>query len=343
MRHLYKNHPLPLLLYLEWSLLAMAVSIVCFALLHNPFLPLPRRLIYANVPKIFNWLSLILVILLGLMGLRLPLKNFLGKILYILGNFALIWLIICLFGRGERIFPPLLLIVVIRSCLMFGWRGRIIVALTAYVSFCTMGLLAFYRIAPLGIPLTRPILPRLRRLQPEITEGLILNWIINSAILFGLALLFVLLLVGTLLAEKKSREKLAQVNHRLRQYALMIEDQATLQERNRIAREIHDSVGHALTAQSIQLENAALFWQKEPEKAKKYLENARHLGKDALKNVRQSVATLRSNPLARRSLPDALSEIIKELQSHTDITVDYKIGILSNLTPEVKNTIYRVI
>jgi hypothetical protein len=54
-------------------------------------------------------------------------------------------------------------------------------------------------------------------------------------------LLFILLLVNALLAERQSREKLLLANDRLRQYALRIEDQATLQERNRIAREIHDA------------------------------------------------------------------------------------------------------
>jgi signal transduction histidine kinase len=43
---------------------------------------------------------------------------------------------------------------------------------------------------------------------------------------------------------------------------------------NRIAREIHDALGHALTAQSIQLENALLFLPPNTEKSKSFLEEA---------------------------------------------------------------------
>ena len=61
-------------------------------------------------------------------------------------------------------------------------------------------------------------------------------------------LVFVLLLINALLAERENRRKLANAHAQLYEYATRIEDQATLQERNRIARDIHDSLGHILTA-----------------------------------------------------------------------------------------------
>lgn len=60
-------------------------------------------------------------------------------------------------------------------------------------------------------------------------------------------------------------------NEQLRQYAQRIEDQATLQERNRIARDIHDSLGHSLTALNLQLETALKLWQSNPAKAQTFL------------------------------------------------------------------------
>lgn len=122
---------------------------------------------------------------------------------------------------------------------------------------------------------------------------LVLNLTLNAALLFGLVLVFVLLLVNALLAERQSRQKLAIANEQLQQYALRIEDQTKLQERNRIARKIHDSVGHSLTAQSIQLENALMFLQSNRDKAQAFLKEAPRLGTDALREVRQSIATLR--------------------------------------------------
>ncbi|NJL51253.1 MAG: hypothetical protein HC930_01750 [Hydrococcus sp. SU_1_0] len=65
--------------------------------------------------------------------------------------------------------------------------------------------------------------------------------------------------MNALQREYDSRQKLAQAHNKLREYAMLAEDKATIDERNRIAREIHDSLGHALTAQSIQLDNAIAF------------------------------------------------------------------------------------
>ncbi len=143
----------------------------------------------------------------------------------------------------------------------------------------------------LQAPALRP--PRHRPL-PEPFASTILTLKLNTAVTFGLALLFILLLVNALLSERQSREKLVLANAQLRQYALRIEDQATLQERNRIAREIHDALGHALTAQSIQLENALLFLPPGAEKTASFLQEAKQLGSRALQEVRRSIFMLGS-------------------------------------------------
>ena len=118
----------------------------------------------------------------------------------------------------------------------------------------------------------------MRRLPPEELRRVWFGWTFNSALLFALALIFLLLLVGAVIAESRSKTKLIEAHRRLREYAGQIENQATLEERNRITREIYDSVGHYLTAQSIQLENTALFISKDTNKAANHLEKARKLG-----------------------------------------------------------------
>jgi signal transduction histidine kinase len=83
-----------------------------------------------------------------------------------------------------------------------------------------------------------------------------------------------------------------------------------LQERNRIAREIHDALGHSLTAQSIQLENALVYLDSNREKSKGFLLAARQLSSDLLQEVRHSVTTLRSDPLQGKSLNAAIKLLI---------------------------------
>ncbi len=371
------NHPFRLLLYLEWILLAIAV-LTAFSPVpplypgkfsrslkdHRP--PLehrfhrdqlnpdpqfrlndlpPRRAFHRRFhrkkprfpPGVFAS-----ILVLGLMGLRLPFnQSSTLKRLYTALGFGLIWLAVFFGNPGANFLSALLLVVVIRACVLFPWRGRVIIALLAYLSFV---ILIFLRVHPVGIPMMNQTLsPAGENEMSESVRWMVLNLTLNSALLFGFVLIFVVLLVGTLLSEKQSRQALAKANQRLREYAILAEDRAILQERNRIAREIHDSVGHNLTAQSIQLENAQLWLQTAPEKAEHHLQKAQKLGRNTLQEVRQSVATLRSHPLKGQSLEEALLKLIQEFEQTTHIQLNSKIQLRPFLTTDVEITLYRVI
>ena len=350
----WEKHPFPLLLYLEWTLLGAALIATLALLPHpphathfHPHLPGVLRLyLFPNLGLRIPLGAVISIAALGLLGLRPPAKNWRSQVLYTGLGFGLSWLAVLLGGRGERVFPALLLIVVIRACLMFPWRGRVLVAITAYASFLIMLLITIQRIRLFGFPLMRAAFLRAglpRGGRRPVSDVLLLNLTLNSALLFGFVLVFVLLLVGALLAEKKSRQKLGRANQRLRQYALLIENQATLQERNRIAREIHDSLGHSLTAQSIQLENVAMLLPDDIEQAGQHLQKARWLGKEALQNVRQSVATLRTHPLKGQSLAEALTKLGQDFEQTNRIQLKSHLDLKSPPSLEISTVIYRVV
>ncbi|MDJ0592356.1 MAG: sensor histidine kinase [Pleurocapsa sp. MO_226.B13] len=143
--------------------------------------------------------------------------------------------------------------------------------------------------------------------------------------------------------EHQSQQQLAIAREQLRQYALQAEDRATVHERNRIAREIHDSVGHALTAQTIQLNNAIAFWKSDSTKAYQFLTEAKELVATALEEIRDSVSTLRTDPLKKKSLKTAISELFQEFSSRTKIVPHYKIDLTYSLTEETKLTVYRIL
>ena len=334
---IWQKHPFRLLLYVEWVLLGIALlTTLTFTIPH------PRHH-FVSHPPLLNFGAILSVAILGIMGLKLPYGSKPIQVLYVSSGFVLSWLGVLLARRGDRVFPALLLIVVIRACLLFSWRGRILVAISAYLSFLGMQIISLMGVDLFGIPLDRPLPRILRRLPPNELHGVLFGFAFNSALLFGFVLAFILLLVGAVLAEHESRAKLVTANRRLRTYALQIGDRATLQERNRIAREIHDSVGHYLTAQSIQLENAAVFLTKEPSKAANHLAKARQLGKEALANIRASVATLRKNPLQERSLNEILEQLIADFKLHTNIALASEINLISPLSTEVNTTIYRIV
>ena len=162
--------------------------------------------------------------------------------------------------------------------------------------------------------------------------------------------MFALLLINALIAERQSREqleiahdKLAMAHEKLSYYALRIEDQATLQERNRIARKIHDGLGHTLAAQTIQLNNALLFWKSDDEKALEFLKQAKQLGSEALLEIRKSVSVLRSNPLQGLSLESAIDKLLQDFPRMTAIEVSNSIRLPVLLSQEINTTLYRIV
>ena len=336
MAHIWQKHSFRLLLYLEWILLGIAL------LASFGFAIRPRSQFVAH-PHLYSLTGGFCIILLGIIGLRLPRNSKLFAQAYIAVGLILSWLGVLLLGRSGRVFPVLLLIVVIRACLLFSWKGRIFVAITAYTSYLALQVMSFMRISPFGIPLGRSLPRALRRLPPEELRRVWFNLAFNSALLFAFVLAFVLLLVGAILAEYESRAKLVKANKRLRDYALRIENQATVEERNRIAREIHDSVGHYLTAQSIQLENTALFLEQDIGKAATHLDKARKLGREALANIRSSVATLRKEPTQKRSLEVTIEELVTNFQINTNIAIAWEVNLPSSLTFEVSTALYRIV
>lgn len=162
-------------------------------------------------------------------------------------------------------------------------------------------------------------------------------------LLLGVIFLLIKILISAVISERKSRQDLAIAHDKLRRYALMIENMATVEERNRIAREIHDSLGHYLTVLNINLEAAWKLQTSSPDEAVIFLAEAKKLGSQALHEVRESVAALRSNPLQGKSLSDAIAELISELQKSTSITPIVSLNLPRSIPNEIKTTVYRII
>ncbi|MDZ7952688.1 sensor histidine kinase [Nostoc sp. DedQUE09] len=328
-----KKHPFPSLLYLEWTLLAITALTAVIPPPLRRFRPKPLELSICgafpdlSVCSILPELSIYSLIIFAAMGLKLPRKNQTNKIIYTAIEFLLI-LIVGLFGeRFSRLFPFLYIILVTRSCLIFQLNGRLFVTSLSFALFLVTTQLKYQLFNFQASPQAQE---RYRFL------------ILNSSLVFGLSLVFVLLMMNAVLSERQSREKLALANDKLRQYAMQIENQATLEERNRIAREIHDSLGHSLTALNLQLETALKLWQSNPGRAETFLATAKELGSKALKDVRQSVSTMRSNPLQEQCLEDAIASLSENFYRFNGILPIYQINLEYSLPPEINTAIYRI-
>lgn len=117
---------------------------------------------------------------------------------------------------------------------------------------------------------------------------------------FVLLLIFMQVLASAIRRDEESRRQTERLltdleaSHRkLQAYAEEVAELAVTQERNRLARDIHDSVGHALTAVNIQLEKALAYWQRSPAEALQAIRDAKLAASEALRDVRSSVGALR--------------------------------------------------
>ena len=122
-----------------------------------------------------------------------------------------------------------------------------------------------------------------------------------------------------------------------------IAEMTALEERNRIARDIHDSLGHALVALNIQLEAALTLWNIDTDQAHTSLREAKQLGSNALASVRTSVSEIRSDVLQGKILEQALDTLLSEFQLTTQIEPVIEINLSYPFPNAVNVAVYRIV
>jgi signal transduction histidine kinase len=112
---------------------------------------------------------------------------------------------------------------------------------------------------------------------------------------------------------KELLANLATSHRQLEAYAQQVADLAAAEERNRLARDIHDTLGHYLTVVNIQLEKALVFKEANPAEAEQAIQDAKLAAKEALEDVRRSVGALRSTR-ERFSLQESLEDLVSRMK-----------------------------
>lgn len=181
----------------------------------------------------------------------------------------------------------------------------VLVPFTAYFAFGRTTALALAALCPAGL-LTTYLLtaPGWYREQEYVADLLMLC--------VGLALAISMAAVAV--GEQRARLDLEA-------YAARVAELSAATERNRLARDIHDSLGHHLTAMSVQLEMASEFQNLDPDAARRALEEARRSVRLALGDVRQSVRALRDEA-TRPALSAALAALAQDGAAGPRVTVE---------------------
>lgn len=160
-----------------------------------------------------------------------------------------------------------------------------------------------------------------------------------ALIAFRLLILgFVGLIVNYLVAIQRTQSKA------LRDYAATREHLIASQERNRLAREMHDTLAHSLAAVAVQLEAVKVIWDMQPDRAKQLVDESAETVRSGLQETRRALQALRAETLESLGFVESIHELAKTTQARHgfNVTVDAT-GDFAWLTNEQEHVLYRIV
>jgi signal transduction histidine kinase len=178
------------------------------------------------------------------------------------------------------------------------------------------------------------------------------NWgAITGFVFFMVLWIGIAVFISMLFHERFQREQLIaelrQTRDELALYAMQAEELAALRERTRLAREMHDSLGHALVVVNVKLEAAQRLYAVDAGRGDGELEATRALVRATMTELRRSLADLRAPLLDHHDLPAALARLAGEIRARTSLEVTcsaapdlHPAGI--QLAPEATESLWRV-
>ena len=303
--------------YVEWTFLLLLTLRVSLLLLNKPL---------GYEATIGDYVMFAVMGIVAALSLVFPINRPLWQ------RLAYIWIeIFCLLITrafsvwGLDIF---LYLVLVKSCFLLRRRAVVLTAIAAGIA---------WQLSYARQLLSRDMYAELTRMLAAPKSLLIVDAVINSTGLYIASSLLVLSLCWTVLAERKSRHQAAQL-------AAEVETLAADLERTRIARDIHDSVGHTLTTLNIQLELAQVLHSQKPEQASQALDRAKNLSAQSLQDIRRAVSTMRHGKFDLTLALGDLVEQVKRIWEQTGSTVQISSHInLPELPLQVSQQLFLVV
>lgn len=177
-------------------------------------------------------------------------------------------------------------------------------------------------------------------LTPEPLVDLIIAEVIGRTIIFPIIGFFVVRLV---VVQYYERRALTEKNIELTRYATTVERLAVSHERNRLARELHDTLAHTLSAVSVQLEALDKQLDGDPDSVKATVDRLRDLTRSGLKESRRALSALRASPLEDLGFALAMEQLVHAITERSGLatTLDMP-DALDELSPAVEQSVYRI-
>jgi signal transduction histidine kinase len=205
----------------------------------------------------------------------------------------------------------------------------VIVTIIAFTMFAFQGLLTW----PLSEDALPGIMGQLLALFSMTAFGILMQHLISERYERN----------SILLQLTQANSELEQAHRKLTQSVEQEQELAVLRERTRLAREMHDTLGHALVLISVKLEAAQRLRKRDPERCERELESTKEVARESMTALRASIANLRTPALEREHIYRALSRSTSELAHRTGLHVTYTLQADIERLPEpVEETLWKV-
>lgn len=142
---------------------------------------------------------------------------------------------------------------------------------------------------------------------------------------------------------REQRESLVKANADLTHYASTLEQLTVSRERNRLARELHDTLAHSLTAISVSLETAKAYFDIDVNEARELIDKSLEATRKGVDETRRALKALRSSDLVDMGLRLAVKKAAESAASRFNLDLELDLqDPMPSLSPDVEQTIYRV-
>ena len=177
----------------------------------------------------------------------------------------------------------------------------------------------------------------------------LLIYVVRGFVVLGMTLILAFTTYTLAKAQRQKQEalavsnsQLAAANQKLTKQAFLMEQLVTSRERNRLARELHDTLAHSLSGTAVHLQAIGTLMQVDSEAAVAELKSAQTQIKSGLSEARRAIAALRASALEELGLAEALCHRAHTLAKRSGWQVSCEIDPLPPLPSHVEHALYRI-
>jgi signal transduction histidine kinase len=143
--------------------------------------------------------------------------------------------------------------------------------------------------------------------------------------------------------QRDQRKALAAANFQLNQHANALEQLTLSRERNRLARELHDTLAHTLSGMAVELEALKIVLPPEMEEAQQMVDQSLTMTRTGLTETRRALRDLRAKPLDDLGLSLALTNLVRNTAEREDLKSDISLPLSFGQLPEdFEQSLYRI-